>query len=60
MNARITRVSNNSPTPIVVLICATTVIKLTAIAIIVNANTRPAAVTTFDGAELTDQRWKVA
>jgi len=46
MNARITRVSNNNPNPIVVPIWAATVIALTDIDIIVNANTRPAAVTT--------------
>ena len=46
MKARITKVSNNRPIPIVVPIWATTTMALTAIDIMVNANTRPAAVTT--------------
>ena len=46
MNARITKVSNNRPIPMVVPICATTTMALTDIDIMVNANTRPAAVTT--------------
>ena len=46
MNARITNVSNSRPIPIVVPTWATTVSVLTTIDIIVNANTRPADVTT--------------
>lgn len=46
INARITKVSNNRPIPIVVPIWATTTMALTDIDIMVNANTRPAAVTT--------------
>ncbi len=46
MKARTTKVSNNRPTPIVVPIWATTTMALTDIDIMVNANTRPAAVTT--------------
>ncbi len=43
MNARITKVSNNRPIPMVVPIWATTTMALTDIDIMVNANTRPAA-----------------
>jgi hypothetical protein len=46
MNALITKVSNNRPNPIVVPTWATTTMALTDIDIMVNANTRPAAVTT--------------
>ena len=46
MNARITKVSNNRPIPMVVPIWATTTMALTDIDIMVNANTMPAAVTT--------------
>jgi hypothetical protein len=46
MKARITNVSNNRPNPVVVPIWATTTMALAAIDIMVNANTRPAAVTT--------------
>lgn len=46
MNARITKVSNSKPIPIVVPTWATTVSALTDIEIMVNAKTSPAAVTT--------------
>jgi hypothetical protein len=46
MKARITNVSNNRPNPVVVPIWAITTMALAAIDIMVNANTRPAAVTT--------------
>ena len=49
MNPRITNVSNNRPIPMVVPIWATTTMALTDIDIMVNANTRPAAVTTGVG-----------
>ena len=46
MKARITRVSNSRPIPIVVPTCASTFRSLMPNDIMVKANTRPAAVTT--------------